>query len=128
MSDRILVVEDDEASRDALAELLRDQGYVVDTARSGSEAITLIGAQPPGLVISEMYLARGGGTESVRRLREHVAPAGIPILLVTSRPGLERRIAALGLGEGDYLTKPIDADALFERVHDLLGWPTGTVG
>ncbi len=116
MPDRILVVEDDESMRDALAMLLRDQGYEVDTATNGREAIEHVDQAIPALIISDIRMPGGGGLDMVKRLRERAGSADLPIILVSGLTARERRVAALDLGADDYLHKPFDADELLARV------------
>lgn len=113
--DRILVVEDDPASREALAALLRDHGYVVDTAKDGAEAIAIIDREPPSVVITDIQMPHGGGFGIVRHMRSRPGLVGVPIILITALEG-RRRNAGLDLGADDYLAKPIDFDELLARL------------
>jgi diguanylate cyclase (GGDEF)-like protein len=114
--DRILIVEDDDDSREALAELLEEHGYDVATARDGVEAVELAEKTPPTLVISDVNMPRRDGFALIEELREREASATVPIILLSGILERERRVAGLDLGADDYLGKPVDADELLARV------------
>jgi two-component system, cell cycle response regulator len=115
-TDRILVVEDDDDAREALAELLVEQGYDVATARDGIEAIEMAERAPPTLVISDVCMPRRDGFALIGELRRHTASADTPIILMSGITERERRVRGLDLGADDYLGKPVDADELLARV------------
>ena len=114
--DRILVVEDDRGSRDALAALLRDCGYVVDTAADGVEALDKVRREPPALVISDVQMPRSDGFHFVAALRELAAAADVAVIVVSGLAAPERRAAGLDLGADDFLAKPLDPNELLARV------------
>jgi diguanylate cyclase (GGDEF)-like protein len=114
--DRILIVEDDDDSREALAELLEGHGYDVETARDGVEAVEVAEKTPPTLVISDVNMPRRDGFALVGVLRDRAACASVPIILLSALSERERRVAGLDLGADDYLGKPVDADELLARV------------
>ena len=114
--DRILVVEDDVGSRNALAALLRDERYEVTTASDGTEALAHIDANPPDLVITDVMMPNTDGFQLVKHLRERAALSDIPIILVSAVDDATRRVDGLDLGADDYLPKPLDVDELLARV------------
>lgn len=115
--DRILVVEDDEAARLAMADLLRSQGFVVDTAVDGTDAIAQVEKDPPALIISDVCMPDASGLEMVQRLRKSPASTHIPVILVSALAERERRLAGLTQGADDFLAKPVDADELIARIN-----------
>ena len=115
-SDRVLVVEDDDDIRDLLSELLEEQGYEVTTARDGEEAVQVIDAEPPALVISDVRMPRRDGFELVHALRERRETADVPILLLSANTRKEEFLDGLERGADDYLEKPIDPVELLARV------------
>jgi diguanylate cyclase (GGDEF)-like protein len=118
--DHILVVEDDEGAREALAEILSDEGYRVTTARDGVAALELIAHDLPALVISDVRMPRGDGLQLVRRLRAHLATEHLPVLLLSALGTPDRRAAGIDLGADDYLAKPVDITELLARVRSHL--------
>lgn len=115
-TDRILVVEDDDDAREAIADLLRRHGYVVDTAADGAQAASKVEREPPDLVLSDVWMPNGGGFELVRALRARPASAHIPIILISALDEQARRVAGLDLGADDYLPKPVGSAELLARV------------
>jgi diguanylate cyclase (GGDEF)-like protein len=112
----ILVVEDDFATRDAMAALLRDDGHVVVTAVDGVSALIAVEHHLPDLVISDVRMPRSDGFQLVRRLRDRPASAHIPVLLVSAAGDPDRRATGLDLGADDFLAKPVDGRELLARV------------
>ena len=120
---RVLVVEDDEGIAGGLAAHLGRAGQAVDCTPSLAGAWTALSAEAYDVVLLDLALADGDGTELLRRLR--AAPAGrlpdplTPVLIMTARDQVASRIAGLDLGADDYLTKPFDPDELAARMRAL---------
>lgn len=112
----ILVVDDDDCTRDALAELLVAEGYPVVSAASTAEAITAIDQARPALILSDVCMPGPDGLELIARVRARVDTAHTPILLVSAIDDHDRRIAALDLGANDFIAKPVDPRELLARV------------
>jgi two-component system, OmpR family, response regulator MprA len=113
----ILVVDDDPKIRSVLGRGLRFEGYDVEIAASGQEALQLARDTPFDLVVLDLTMPRMDGLEVCRRLRRG---ASIPILMLTARSGVADRIVGLDSGADDYLTKPFDFEELLARVRALL--------
>ena len=116
MADRILIVEDDPSTREALESLLTTHGYEVETASDGSEAIEQVDHEPPSLIISDVRMPGVGGLDLVRKLRQTATAADVPIIMMSGNNERRRRVDALDLGADDYLAKPVDAEELLARV------------
>ena len=117
-SPRILLVEDDTALRDAVAEALRGAGYRVATAADGTEAESQLAAFRPDLAVLEVRLPAGpDGFALARTIR---AGGDLPIIFVTAYTDLDHRLAGFAAGGDDYVTKPVATDELIARVHALL--------
>lgn len=120
---RVLVVEDDEGIAGGLAAHLGRAGHAVDCTDGIEAGWRALAAEPYDVVLLDLGLADGDGTELLRRLRE--APAGrlpdpaTPVLIMTARDQVASRIAGLDLGADDYLTKPFDPDELAARMRAL---------
>ncbi|HVV85654.1 MAG TPA: response regulator transcription factor [Kofleriaceae bacterium] len=116
----ILLVEDQDVAREALAEILRDEGYVVTTAIGGWPAIAQIERDPPDLIISDVRMPQGDGLAMLQDLRARPATAHIPVMLVSAFADWDRRVTAEDLGADDLVGKPVDVDLLLERVRAQL--------
>ena len=114
---RILIVEDDDSEREALARVLRLEGYAVIAARSIAEAFEL-SVDGADLVISDLCLKRESGIDLLRRWKSR-QPNG-PFLLATAFGTIQTAIDAIKLGADDFLLKPVDPVALLELVKRLL--------
>jgi len=115
---RILLVEDEPAAAQMLAQGLREHGYAVDLAADGEEGLEKIYINRYDLVILDVVLPRKDGFDVCRELRS--AGNSIPVFMLTARDGVEDRIAGLNLGADDYLTKPYEYREVLARVHALL--------
>jgi len=115
---RILVVDDDPAVTSLLRRGFTYEGYQVDTATSGPEALELARERPPALVVLDIMMPGMDGLEVCRRLR--AADASVPILLLTAKDAPTDQIVGLDTGADDYVTKPFSFDVLLARVRALL--------
>jgi two-component system response regulator MprA len=113
----ILVVDDDPKIRSVLGRGLRFEGYDVQIAASGQEALQLARETPFDLVVLDLTMPRMDGLEVCRRLRRGV---NVPILMLTARSAVADRIVGLDSGADDYLTKPFDFEELLAHVRALL--------
>jgi len=126
---RILVVDDEADLVDALARGLRREGYAVDTATDGEEALAKASWTPYDLICLDLTMPGIDGLEVCERLRaeppEGVAPR---VLMLTARDTLEDRIQGLDVGADDYLVKPFAFDELSARIRSLLRRDPGRSG
>jgi len=120
---RVLVVEDDQRIAEGLRAHLARDGHAVDHAPRLADAWTALRAEPFDLVLLDLGLPDGDGSDLLARLR--ASPAGAlpdpatPVLVMTARDRVAARIAALDLGADDYVTKPFDPDELAARMRAL---------
>jgi two-component system phosphate regulon response regulator PhoB len=117
---RILVVEDEPDIAALIAYQLTREGYRVETAGTGREALQAVGRDIPDLVVLDRMLPGIGGDEILERLRSDPATASIAVLVVTAKKEQEDRIQGLELGADDYLTKPFSPRELVLRVQAIL--------
>jgi DNA-binding NtrC family response regulator len=103
---RILIVDDEVNIREALAALLRDEGYEVITAPSAEEAMAALGADYFQVVISDMRMGNASGMDLLRWLRENGPET--EMILLTAYGSVENAVEAMKLGAYDYLSKPVD--------------------
>jgi len=107
---RVLVVDDDASARGGLEKLLRSEGYVVDTAESGAAALERAAEAPPDVVVTDLKMPNMDGIELLQKLREQ--DPTLPVIVATSFQDLHSAVRGMRAGAEDYLTKPIDFEAL----------------
>jgi len=114
----ILIVEDDPNLRQLMAVYLRRNGFAVLKAQDGEEALSVMEASMPDLVICDIMMPRMDGYTLTTDLRQ--AYPTLPILMVTARETLEDKRMAFRAGTDDYMVKPIELDELLFRTNALL--------
>jgi two-component system response regulator RegX3 len=113
-SGRVVVVEDDPLQAEALAFILRQEGYIVELAATGAEALAVARSQPaPDTVLLDVALPDLSGVEVARRLR---AGSNVPIIMLTARRNDIDKITGLDAGADDYVTKPFSNGELLARI------------
>jgi two-component system response regulator MprA len=115
---RILVVDDDRAVRESLRRSLQFNGYQVELASDGVQAMEQIDAQRPDALVLDVMMPRLDGLEVCRRLRS--TGDDLPILVLTARDAVSDRVAGLDAGADDYLPKPFALEELLARLRALL--------
>ncbi|MFJ8012517.1 response regulator transcription factor [Streptomyces sp. NPDC096339] len=115
---RILVVDDEPAVREALRRSLAFEGYEVQTAVDGLDALDKAASYDPDLMVLDIQMPRMDGLTAARRLRS--SGSVTPILMLTARDTVGDRVTGLDAGADDYLVKPFELDELFARVRALL--------
>ena len=113
----ILVVDDEQSYRDALAVALQREGFLVETAADGPEAIARFDAARPALVLLDVMLPKISGIDVCRELR---ARSRVPIIMVTARNAEIDAVVGLEVGADDYVTKPFRLRELIARVRASL--------
>jgi two-component system response regulator MprA len=118
---RILVVDDERAVRESLRRALELEGYEIELAADGREALSRLtenGDTQPDVVILDVLMPGVDGLEVCRRLRR--GGNMVPVLMLTARDEIENRVAGLDAGADDYVTKPFALEELVARVRALL--------
>jgi two-component system OmpR family response regulator len=113
---RVLVVDDDPSIRDALCDYLRGHGFAVRGADGAAAMDRLLGEAPTDIVILDVMMPGEDGLSVCRRL----APAGVPVLMLSALGDTTDRIVGLEIGASDYLPKPFDPRELLARIRALL--------
>ncbi len=107
---RVLVVDDEASARSGLEKLLSQDGFIVDTAEDGAAALEIAAERPPAVVVTDLKMPGMDGLSLLRKLREQ--DPHIPVIVVTAFGDVSSAVAAMRDGADDYLTKPVDVDAL----------------
>jgi two-component system, OmpR family, response regulator len=115
---RILVVDDEPNIADVVSMALKFQGYGVEIAGSGADAVSAVGAFKPHLIVLDVMLPDFDGFEVARRLGAQ--QARVPIIFLTARDATEDKIRGLTIGGDDYVTKPFSLEELVARVRSIL--------
>jgi two-component system alkaline phosphatase synthesis response regulator PhoP len=116
--ERLLVVEDEAHLREVIADNLELEGYTVETAENGLDALERARGSRPDLMLLDVMLPGLNGFEVCKRLRE--ASDDVPVLFLTARSGDDDRVRGLELGGDDFLGKPFDLRELMLRVKAIL--------
>ena len=114
---KILLVEDERALREALADALTGEGFVVTQADTGAAGLAAFRAAPPDLILLDLMLPEMGGIEVCRSIR---SSSRVPIIMVTAKASETDRISGLDLGADDYVTKPFSSRELVARIRAVL--------
>ena len=116
----ILLVEDNEPSRDALGRRLIRRGYTVVTAVDGQEAVTTARAQAPDLILMDLGLPVLDGWEATRQLKSDVKTRPIPIIVLSAHAMIADRETSLAAGADDFDSKPVRFEMLLAKIERLL--------
>jgi len=116
----ILIVDDDEQVRALMQALLHGLGYRTQVAEDGAEALEMVAASPPDLVLMDVTMPRLSGVEAVRRLKASETTRIIPIIMVTGLHDMDTKVKALEAGVDDFLGKPWEQIELKARIASLL--------
>jgi DNA-binding response OmpR family regulator len=127
MAQRILVVDDDRQIVRLVQSYLQQSGFTVLTAYDGAEALHALRREKPDLVVLDLMLPGRDGLEVTRIVRNDVALAAIPILMLTARVEDVDKLIGLELGADDYLTKPFNPQEVVARVKAILRRSSGTL-
>ena len=117
---RILLIEDDELTRENLQIILEMEGFAVTSAPDGRAGLTLAQQGNPDLILCDVMMPHLDGYEVLQRLRAEPDTAGIPFLFLTSRSERADQRRGMNMGADDYLCKPVDADDLIATVNTRL--------
>ena len=114
---RVLVVEDEESFSDALAYMLRKEGFEVAVAASGPAALDAFDRDGADLVLLDLMLPGLSGTEVCRTLRQ---TSNVPVIMLTAKDSEIDKVVGLELGADDYVTKPFSSRELIARIRAVL--------
>ena len=110
VTERVLIVEDDPSTRLGLTELVRNWGYLADSAEDGEDGLQKITSFRPAIVVTDLVMPRMDGQQLLRALREQ--DPDIAVVILTAQGSVESAVEAIKDGAYDYLTKPVDPQRL----------------
>jgi DNA-binding response OmpR family regulator len=116
--EKILVIEDDRATRKALQQLFEPEGYTVEVAQNGAEGLAVFRAAKPNFVILDLRMPQVGGQDVCRTIRKESEE--VPIIILTGSADEVDRVLLLELGADDYVIKPFSPKELLARVRAVL--------
>src|SRR5258705_12814204 len=116
----VLIVDDVAGNARLIERVLEPDGHLVRTAGGGVEALQLVKAHPPELVIMDVMMPQVDGFEACRKIKQDPGTRLIPVVLVTSLDDTESRILGIEAGADDFVTKPFNALELRARARSLL--------
>lgn len=119
-SPRLLVCDDEKVLRDLVRATFEGQGYAVDEARDGSEAMARARSTRPDLIVIDMMMPGESGLETLRELRSDPNLGSTPVIMLTARTQVADRTAAADAGANYYVSKPFSPLRLAELADKLL--------
>ena len=117
---RILVIDDEEAIREMVRDLLESEDFVVSTAKNSTEALEMVKKSPPDLIILDVRFPTIGGIEVCRILKNDEKTKYIPVMMLTVQSSETDKVIGLEVGADDYVIKPFSKRELVARVRALL--------
>src|SRR3972149_12156558 len=120
MPNKILIVDDEPFNLDLLEQELGDQGYVIERAGDGAEALGKVPSFLPDVILLDYMMPNMNGLEVLARLRKDETHKGIPVILLTAKATQEDKIRGLDAGADDYVVKPFDSFELMARVRAMI--------
>ena len=120
MNAKILVVDDQTDLLDLLDMSLSQEGYIVRTAASGADALSMIAVDTPDLILLDIILGDVSGIKLTTKLKNDIDTAGVPIILLTAKDSETDVIVGLSVGADDYITKPFSTKVLLARIDAVL--------
>jgi two-component system cell cycle response regulator len=117
---KILIAEDEEAVITFYSAALREQGYEVQVARDGDQALEVVGSADPDLLLLDLSLPGRDGFQVLETIKADPASAGIPVIMLTSAGSTEDKVRGLEAGADDFMVKSFDLQELLARIKSLL--------
>jgi DNA-binding NtrC family response regulator len=115
MTEKVLIVDDDKAFLQILAERMQNRGMQVSTAESAAEALQLLEKESYDAVLLDLMMPEMGGIEALQIMRKKQPE--IQVIFVTGHPSVSKGVEAIKLGAMDFIPKPVDMNELTEKIH-----------
>ena len=119
MPNKVLIVDDEPFNLDLLEQELTDQGYAIERANDGEEALKKVESFLPDVILLDYMMPKMNGIEVVRRLKQDERYKAIPVILLTAKASREDKVKGLDAGADDYVVKPFDSIELLARVRSM---------
>lgn len=120
MSELLLIVDDNPVNIQLLGATLKREGYLLEVARNGVQAVEVVAQSPPDLILLDVVMPEMDGHEACRRLKEDPDTRDIPVIFLTARTEPEDVVRGFELGAADYVAKPFNTAELLARVRTHL--------
>ncbi|MEO8397419.1 MAG: response regulator [Chloroflexota bacterium] len=121
MSQTVMIVDDDQMNRELLETVLKRAGYSVNHANSGVQALRMVAAKPPDLILLDVRLGEMSGYDVCARIKSDPATRSIPIIILTAADNEQDRVDALRAGADDFFPKMRGWQPLIAQVKTILG-------
>ncbi len=116
----VLIVDDDEHTRNLLRDLCESSGFRVNQAEDGNDALTRLAAEKPDLMLLDLMMPRRDGFSVLKAVRENTELAELPVIILTAMGDMDGKIRGMELGADDYVTKPFKLIELQTRINSAL--------
>lgn len=120
MPNKVLIVDDEPFNLDLLEQELAEEGYAIERANDGEEALKKVVSFLPDVILLDYMMPKMNGIEVVKRLKQDGRYKGIPVILLTAKASQEDKVKGLNAGADDYITKPFESFELLARVRSML--------
>lgn len=120
MPNKILIVDDEPFNLDLLEQELTDQGYVIERANDGTEALDKVPSFLPDVILLDYMMPKMNGLEVVKRLKQDERYKGVPVILLTAKASQQDKVKGLDAGADDYVVKPFESFELLARVRSMM--------
>jgi two-component system sensor histidine kinase ChiS len=117
---RILIVEDDPVNIELLTAQLHGEGYAIESALDGEEALEMVVRNKPDLVLLDIMIPKKSGFEVCKLIKGRPETRAIPVIMVTALQDMESRVKGIAVGADDFLSRPVDKSELITRVKSML--------
>jgi DNA-binding NtrC family response regulator len=115
MPEKVLIVDDDKAFLQILAERMQNRGMEVSTAESAAEALKMLEKESFDAVLLDLMMPEMGGIEALQIMRKK--QPDVQVIFVTGHPSVSKGVEAMKLGAMDFIPKPVDMNELTEKIH-----------
>ena len=116
----ILLIEDEQAIRESLTEMLEISGHEVSSASNGKEGLQKLADHTPDIIISDVMMPEMDGFEFLKTIRKDTENSMIPVIMLTAKVDMESKLLGLELGADDYITKPFEFKELNLKINNFL--------
>jgi len=121
---RILIVDDERRNRELLEVMLSTEGYLLESATCGEEALRMVAQHPPDLILLDIMMPGMDGYQVAARIKGNLATKHILVIMLTALDDRNSKMHGLSAGAEAFLTKPVNRAELCLRVRDLLRLPS----